>query len=301
MSLFHAGNVTRVSNSGFSKQSFIGQDALVVNFRCVENKLRGDYPRLIEIVEGFSGVKVLFIGADKAKIMPDDEVLNRYDIIFKREPFVDLDRYPISYSNKSKIRPTMLSCRYFKHSPYKFLNRSKHKSQLAREVSEKEADVFFIGKASDERVEAWTQLKRKSDLTISGGLLARKGALLDPSLLTVSISEKDFISNIKSSRINLAIDGHGEFTFRHLEIWCAGGFLLAHANLRDIWLPLSMREHEHFECYTDVDNLLDKINYFIRNPAEANQISVNGYEVFQREYSPVYHGNYIRRNLTELL
>jgi hypothetical protein len=298
-SLGQAGNVTRVSNSNLSKQSFVGQDALVVNFRCVDGKRTGDYARLIEIGRNFSGAKALFVDTDEARFIPDDEVLNGYDFIFKREPYLDLDRYPISSSNKFKIRPTMLSCPYFTHSPYKLLDRKKHENLLTEEIPEKEFDIFFIGKASEERIEAWTKLKKRPDLKISGGLLPRKAmSHLDPSLLTIPISKEDFISNLRKSRINLAIDGHGEFTFRHLEIWCAGGFLLAHANLRDIWLPLSMREHEHFECYNDIDDLLEKIDYFIQHPEEANRIGASGSKVFQREYSVKHHGSYIQKHLT---
>jgi len=296
-SLCHAGNVTRVSNSKFSKQSLIGQDALVVNFRCVGGKLIGDQSRLIEITQGFSGVKALFIDADKASMMLDDTVLDNYDIVFKREPFLDLDRYPLSSANKKKVRPTMLSCPYFKYSPYGFLNSQKHQSLLNEQTSEKVSDVFFIGKASAERIEAWAQLREKPDLTISGGLLPRKGIPLDPSLTTAPISEEAFISNLKKTRINLAIDGHGEFTFRHLEVWCAGGFLLAHANLRDIWLPMSVQEHEHYECYSDTDDLMEKIEYFRQHPKDAARIAENGRKIFQSEYSIEYHGNDIRRHL----
>jgi len=294
-SLCHAGKVTEISNASVSNQDFADQDTLVVNFRCVPGKLRGDYPRLIEIAEKFSGVKALFVDADRAQIMPNDSVLDCYDIIFKREPFLDLDKYPISSSNKMKIRPTMLSCRYFTHSPYKILNRQRHRDHLSREISVKKSDIFFIGKATDERVEAWTALKAKSHLEISGGLLPRKSMNLDPELITSPISEKDFISGLQESRINLAIDGHGEFTFRHLEIWCAGGFLMAHANLRNIWLPLSMQENEHFVCYENTDDLMKKIDYFSKHSDECDRIGENGREVFQREYSTEYHGAYIRQ------
>jgi len=296
-SLYHAGKVSRISNSRVSRQDFNNQDVLVVNFRCVPGKLRGDYPRLIELAKSFSGVKVLFIGADKAQIMPDDSVLDYYDVVFKREPFRDLDRYPISSINKLKIRPTMLSCRYFMHSPYNVLNKQRHQEHLSQHVSAKQSDIFFIGKATDERITAWASLAAKPHLKISGGLLPRKSIDLDPAFITSPIDEKDFISGLQTARINLAIDGHGEFTFRHLEIWCAGGFLLANASLRDVWLPMSMREHEHFECYENTDDLSEKIDYFLEHPEICERIGVNGRKVFQKEYSTKHHGAYIRKNL----
>ena len=296
-SLHEAGDVTRIANSNVSKRSFDNQDAIVVNFRCVPGKLRGDDSRLIEIAKEFQGVKALFVDADKARIMPSDAVLDNYDIVFKREPFLDLDRYPITYNNKKKIKPTMLSCRYFIHSPYKFLSKQRHQKLLTQETLEKKSDVFFIGKASHERIEAWSQIKEKNNLTISGGLLPRQGTSLDPALRTEPISEEEFISCIKKAHINLAIDGHGEFTFRHLEIWCAGGFLLAHANLKDIWLPLPMREHKHFECYNDTKELIDKIEYFSKNSEKADKIAKNGHKIFLEGYSATQHGNYIIEQL----
>ncbi len=97
------------------------------------------------------GTFVLFIMNDKAGYMPSDEVLDIFDVIFKREPFLNRDRYDISETNKTKIVPTML-CSHIPKLPtanllgnlYSVLPNPK-KNMLKERVTPKH-DVFFIAK-----------------------------------------------------------------------------------------------------------------------------------------------------------
>ena len=67
------------------------------------------------VLEKFGSMpKLLFLASAKASHMPSDDVLDRFDLVYKREPYLDRDRYNIKPSNADKIRPTMLSCPFFR-------------------------------------------------------------------------------------------------------------------------------------------------------------------------------------------
>jgi hypothetical protein len=142
--------VKDVSYDFFQRMKNKGEyEILVVNYQAQgANEAERNF-FLKEIAGNFAGRKVLFIDPDLSEIMPSDDVLDEYDLIFKREPFKDLNRYDISEKNKRKIRPTVLSFNlvrtpkikwpFFKTTKEKFENLS-----LAREN-----DVFFLGRIAE--------------------------------------------------------------------------------------------------------------------------------------------------------
>jgi len=295
--LYHAGDVTQRSYRNLQALAASRDDAVVVHFRAAPGRLRGEDDELVAIARACSGTKALFIDADEAAVMKDDRVLDCYDVVFKREPFADPDRYPVAMRNRDKIRPTMLSCPYFQHSPYRALSRRRHVAAIDAEAKPADADVFFIGKATDARLAAWRTLATIPGIRRAGGLLPRIGFDNDPDLMTSPLDVPSFISHLKTSRISLAVDGHGEFTFRHLEIWCAGGFLLASSSLREISLPIDAREGEHFECYDDLDDLREKVAHYATRPDRCREIAANGKKLFDSQYDTGRHGQDILKAL----
>ena len=103
-----------------------------------------------------------------------------------------------------------------------------------------------------------------------------------------------------ASKINLALEGYGEFTFRHLEIWCAGSFMISTKSIRDLSLPLNAREGEHFVVFEDIQDLRDKLLYYTRNDHERERIAKAGRSMFLRDYDPVKHGEQLRKAVQEL-
>ena len=102
------------------------------------------------------------------------------------------------------------------------------------------------------------------------------------------------------SKVNLALEGLGEFTFRHLEIWCAGSFMISTKSIRDLTLPLNAREGEHFVVFEDIQDLRDKLLYYARNDHERERIAKAGRSMFLRDYDPVKHGEQLRKAVQEL-
>ena len=103
-----------------------------------------------------------------------------------------------------------------------------------------------------------------------------------------------------ASKINLALEGYGEFTFRHLVIWCAGSFMISTKSIRDLTLPLNAREGEHFVVFEDIQDLRNKLLFYASNDREREGTAKAARSMFLRDYNPVKHGEQIRKAIQEL-
>lgn len=292
--LYAAGDVETASMRSLRRGAHKDCDALIVHFRFASQALRGEDDAIIEIAKHFPGPKALLIDSDEADFMKPDRVLDPYDIVFKREPFVDRERYSLSNENRAKIRPTMLACPYYRHSRYGFARRRRYDAALQAPCTFDGADVFFIGKTSQARETVMRRLKKERRIDVSGGLMPRKGLPFDPELRGTPMPPVNFIGKIKSSKISLAIEGHGQFSFRPLEIWTAGGFLMANASLKELDLPLPMEDGENYVAFTTPDDLVEKIEHYIARPDDIRRIAKAGEEMFKTAYNPTYHAKDIR-------
>ena len=125
-------------------------DALIVNY-----KLGGDVQSRHALLQKLGATDVpsiLFCNVAKAGRIPGDDVLDRFDLVFKREHFRDLDRYAILDKNKLKLRTTMLAC-----SPRTISLLKRYRRVCDRnERSTYSYDVFFSGATTAAvRAEAW--------------------------------------------------------------------------------------------------------------------------------------------------
>ena len=93
--------------------------------------------------------------------------------------------------------------------------------------------------------------------------------------------------------INLALEGKGEFTFRHLEILASCSFMLCQSSINQLDLPLPLLDGKHFVSFENKDDLLEKINYYLKNKNLRYEIALNGRRVLEEYYSPKKHGNYL--------
>ena len=120
-------------------------DALIVNY-----KLGGDVQSRHALLQKLGATDVpsiLFCNVAKAGRIPGDDVLDRFDLVFKREHFRDLDRYAILDKNKLKLRMTVLEC-----SPRTISRLERYRRVYDRdERSTYSYDVFF--RSDDRRCE----------------------------------------------------------------------------------------------------------------------------------------------------
>ena len=88
------------------------------------------------------------------------------------------------------------------------------------------------------------------------------------------------------SLINLNISLNGDLNLRIFEVLSSGGFLLTDRLSKESGLDILFKDGEHLVCFNDEKDLLDKIQYFLKNSDEARAIARNGYEEFKRNHTP---------------
>ena len=136
---------------------------------------------------------------------------------------------------------------------------------------------------------------REASLDLDGGLQARNDREPPPAdMLTARLNVADYMARVRNSKINIALEGIGEFTFRHLELWCCAAFCLSSSSIRNVQLPLDAREGEHYACFDTLDDLVDKVRYYLDHPAERDRIARAGRDLFARQYRFDRHAQYIR-------
>jgi len=279
-------------------------DVLVVNYKC-EPSAYGDNRRegLRRIAKQSSIPTVLFVGNDRAADMPPDEVLAPYALVVKRECYRDRDRYDLSEANKNKLMTSMLACPLIRRvrTPMAWpIALFRNKRRLVPINDEKQYDVFFAGAVTpvnEVRVNVWKRLTEASDITTYGGLQPSVGdeRMPPPELAFDKIEQQTFIDMIHASRINLALDGIGEYTFRHNELWYLGAFMISSPSIRDLELPLPVKEGEHYVTFDSLDDLMEKVRYYKDRAEERDRIARAGKKMFDTHYNPAIHGREIKQ------
>jgi hypothetical protein len=286
-------------------------DLVVVNYlvklrKGQSNDAQSFSNRLLEVANYFSVAKGIFINSDNAFFLPEEKVLDAYDVIFKRESYRDMSLYKISEKNKEKFVKTMLSCTFFK-VPKKafFLPIFKMFWPKYQKLRKYKYDVFFCGtktKNNNIRLEAWKRIKNESFKAL-GGLIPKKHKDNDipQELISHPFKGSRYVRAINQSKINLALDGIGEFTFRHLEIWFLGGFCLSSPSIKNLDLPLEAVDGIHYVSFSDVEDLMEKIRYYSTHDKEREGIAAAGREMFKRDYNLEKYAQYFRDKVGEIL
>ena len=283
-------------------------ELVVVNRKTDHLPDRNQAETLRMLGEAFDIPAVLLeIGADATQI-PSDAVCDRYDLIFRRECLKDTDRYDLSAENQQKLRTTMLPCLYIPLPRYSFSSWFERflipQAPSGHEELDKQHDVFFCGQYSSQmpiRAKVVQVLKEHPEIDFHGGLQPKNEDVDVPEALRFPrLSPDEYVRALKQSRIVLALDGIGQFTFRHLEAWHFGGFLMSAPSIRGLDLPLSAQEGTHYISYDDTDDLIQKIRHYVEHPDERQKIADNGENMFASDYNPQKHGTYIYMQMEEI-
>ena len=102
-----------------------------------------------------------------------------------------------------------------------------------------------------------------------------------------------YLDTIYNSSINLALEGKGEFTFRHLEILASCSFMICENSINQLELPLPLKDGKHFVSFKNKEDLIEKINFYLENNVLRNEIALNGRKVLEEHYSPKKHGEFL--------
>ena len=272
-------------------------DIVVVNSKFHKGGIRLKH---FEWIDPLKIPAVLFCGNDKAHKLPSDEILGKFDLVYKRELLHGINSYDISDKNHQKLRTTMLSCPIVctkKTDPIQHGDIPEPR----KTTDSYKYDIFFSGaiRTNKNRKLIVERLGQES-FVFYGGLQHHKQKTSKYKQRRLKLDE--YKSAIKSSRINLALDGWGQFTFRHLEIWCLGSFCLSTPSIRDVTLPFANpQEGIHYVAFDDMDDIVDKIKHYLTHDEERETIAKAGRAFFEQIYDPIRHGKEIKKELQLLI
>ena len=284
-------------------------DVLLVNWKQPSFKTEEARIEAIDRVVKMAGLPcALFINAAQAQYLPSETVLDNFDIIFKREPFKDRNRYNISEANKAKIVPTMIHCP-FVHAP-----RNNWFSNVYRLVrtnvpvcrpGEAVYDVGFSGADAAEhslRRDVWQKVLDAGFSTI-GGLQPNPFTKLPISkeLQGLRFKGRKYRDSLCRSKINLALDGIGQYTFRHQELLFLGAFMMSSPSIREVELPMPLKENVHYVAFDNLDDMVEKIRYYLTHEDERLRIATAGKKLFDEFYNSKRHGQEIAGDLQRIL
>jgi len=267
-------------------------DAVIVNSRQQAGLDLAELSRTV--ARHAAGPKALVVTTARAGDVPGDAVLDPHDVVFKREPFRDRARYALSEANRAKIRATMLSCPLLKTGAGRDGRIARRLRRRYGKPVRPDHDVFFAGFLSTPaRFDLWASVVA-AGFDHVGGLRDKDGhTAADHPAYGPAYPRRRFVETARRSKVNLAFEGVGEFTYRHLELWCGGAFLLSPPSIRELELPIGAVEGEHFACFEGPDDLVDRIRYWLDRDEDRRRIAEAGFEMLVRDYDFDRHGREI--------
>ncbi len=264
----------------FSKILNLCFDGIFINWKFTNyRKDKEDIEKkLLKLSKKFKIKKIIVDVRDTSIDVIKDKILDNFDYVIKREKNKQI-------SNK-KYFTTILPCRLIDYK----ISKNKENINWSKIGNSKpnlnpNHDIFFSGqKTSKLRIELTEFLKTKK-YNFFGRTEDEK------------IPFDQYLAAIYNSSINLALEGKGEFTFRHLEILASCSFMLCQSSINDLELPLPLIEGKHFVSFKNKEDLIEKINFYLENSDLRNEIALNGRKVLEEYYSPKKHGEFLIRKI----
>jgi hypothetical protein len=260
----------------FSKILNLFFDGIFINWKFTNyrNDKEDLEKKLIKLSRIFNIKKVIIDGRDVSIDVIEDKILDGFDYVIKREKNKQI-------SNK-KYFTTILPCKLINYKISKKKENINWKEIGNSKPNENpQYDIFFSGQKTSKFREELTDFLYSKDYNFFG----RAEDLKMPF--------DKYLSTIYDSSINLALEGKGEFTFRHLEILASCSFMLCQDSINELDLPLPLMEGKHFVSFKNNEDLIKKIDFYIENNHLRNEIALNGRKVLEEYYSPKKHGEFL--------
>lgn len=308
-SLHAVSNVTRISIEDEYKETYNKQfDLLLINWK--QPIFSTEEERLLAIKEMMRKCdlpKVLFVNAANANYLPQEEVLDAFDLIVKREPCKDKDRYAISENNKRKIVPTIIHCPFFPSPKNNFIAKSVNFFRPEVALCDSKLEIYevgFTGADAQEhtlRQDVWSRIVQENFSTI-GGLQPNPYSKLPipKDLVGPRFIGKSYRDSLCQAKINLALDGIGQYTFRHQELLYLGKFILSSGSIRDQDLVIPLKEDIHYVAFDTLDQMVEKVHYYLKHEGERQAIATAGKKLFDEYYDPRKHGQTLLARLKKV-
>ena len=260
----------------FSKIINLLFDGIFINWKFTN--YRGDLKdiekKLIKLSKKYKIKKIIIDGRDQSLDIIESKILDGFDYVIKREKNKKI------YNNK--YFTTILPCTLI---DYKIL-KNKESINWSKIGNSKPNDnpiydIFFSGKKTSEYRKELTEFLSNKNFKFFGRAENSK------------IPYEQYLSAIYNSSINLAFEGKGELTFRHLEILASCSFMLCQSSINDLELPLPLIDGKHFVSFKNKEDLLEKINFYLKNDRDRKEIALNGRKILEENYSPKKHGEFL--------
>ena len=177
---------------------------------------------------------------------------------------------PKAHHRKYILKPKKL---YFLRD----LSRAHHREYILNP----KYDIFFSGQQSSKSRTELIEFLKSKNFNFFGRAEKSK------------IPFNEYLATIYNSSINLALEGKGEFTFRHLEILASCSFMICQSSINELDLPLPLLDGKHFVSFENKDDLIEKIDFYLKNPQLREEIALKGRQVLEEHYSPKQHGKFL--------
>ncbi|OGR89262.1 MAG: hypothetical protein A3A86_01995 [Elusimicrobia bacterium RIFCSPLOWO2_01_FULL_60_11] len=143
-------------------------------------------------------------------------------------------------------------------------------------VSPKYDVLFWAVESSETRALAFQVLKGKYDCEANGSVPGQK-------FRKYGLRGKEYFEALASAKIALSFRGEGFDTLRYWEIPACGSFMVSEPPI--IQIPENFKDGKHAVfCKPDLSDLTDKIDHFLKNEKEREDIARAG-----REHLLKYH------------
>lgn len=308
---------TRVTRAGlqtirrWSKSDFSKFDVIIFNYECNFGRMGEPIRTACEAVEELREKisefpAVLLISSPNAKSVPSDEEMGLFELVFRREHFKDLDRYDLNASNKEKLRTTVLSCPLIPANILNFNRLNASDYGFDNPPSQFKYEVSFLGQETSKTFMRTEIVKhvRESGLHFAGGIhtdVRNPDRKIPEALYSKRLSQKEFYEMTRSSIVNLALEGYGQFTYRHWECWALSSFMISSPSVNEVKLPFEAVDGTHYVTFRDSDDLVEKVKYYMEHEDEREEIVKNGRQLFKEEYNFHKHGEFIVKQLKGIL
>ncbi|MCD8563041.1 MAG: glycosyltransferase [Alphaproteobacteria bacterium] len=257
----------------------------------------------VKFLKGIERPKALVCTNARPQDMPEDDLASLFDRVFKREMYKDLDLYRLSFHNKEKLRTTMLSCPLVKFPRWRDTAEFDAASYGYASPSDRFMhDVFFAGAATSQyRIDIAEALQTREELNSLISLQSCAQNNIDGAPFAgARFNKRAYARHTRASKINLALEGIGPFTYRHLELLCLSAFFLSTPKIKELELPIELEDGVHYVSYDSPDDLADKALYYKGRDEERAKIAAAGRAAFVRDYNFARHGRDIVRAMIKV-
>tara|TARA_B100000900_G_scaffold412414_1_gene434146 strand:- start:1238 stop:2245 length:1008 start_codon:yes stop_codon:yes gene_type:complete len=260
----------------FSKILNLYFDGIFINWKFTNfRKDKEDIEKkLLKLSKLFTKKKVIIDGTDRSINNIKDEILDNFDYVIKREKNKKI--------SNNKYFTTMLPCRLIDYKVTRYNeNINWSKIGYSKPNNNPIYDIFFSGRKTSNYRKELTEFLHKKNYNFYG------------RAEDLQIPFDQYLLAIHNSSINLALEGIGEFTFRHLEILANCSFMLCQRSINELELPIPLIDGKHFVSFNSNIDLIEKIDFYLKNSKLRNEIALNGRKVLEESYSPKKHGEFL--------